>query len=161
MAKINVLCLSHIQPRAPYDFYHPYDFLPVRPSEAPVGILHRCCSRGHITLRALHGLYVCILTVWLNNSQDSTGTPCDALTGIVRAPHGNLQCCSYPTGPVRDPQGCRKAPLRTSKAIDTIMIGKNIARASYSAVRGPYGPRTIPTRAVQWLFTISRPLRSP
>ena len=28
--------------------YHPYDFLPVRPSEAPVGILRRCCSRGHI-----------------------------------------------------------------------------------------------------------------
>ena len=24
------LCLSHIQPRAPYDFYHPYDFLPVK-----------------------------------------------------------------------------------------------------------------------------------
>ena len=31
-------CLSHIQPRAPYDFYHLYDFLPVRPSDAPVGI---------------------------------------------------------------------------------------------------------------------------
>ena len=50
------LCLSHIQPRPPYDFYHPYDFLPVRPSEAPVGILRRCCSRGHIRLRAPYGL---------------------------------------------------------------------------------------------------------
>ena len=51
-----VLCFSHIQPRTPYDFYHPYDFLPVRPSEAPVGILRRCCSRGHIRLRAPYDL---------------------------------------------------------------------------------------------------------
>ena len=50
------LCLSHIQPRAPYDFYNPYDLLPVRLSDAPVGILRRCCSRGHIRLRAPHGL---------------------------------------------------------------------------------------------------------
>ena len=42
----------HIQPRAPYNFYHPYDFSPVRPSEAPVGILRRCYSSGHIRLRA-------------------------------------------------------------------------------------------------------------
>ena len=33
----------------------------------------------------------------------------------VRVTHGNLQCFSYPTGPVRDPQGCRTAPLRTRK----------------------------------------------
>ena len=44
------LCLSHIQPRTPYDF------LPIRPSEAPVGILRRCCSRSRIRLRALYGL---------------------------------------------------------------------------------------------------------
>ena len=36
--------------------YHPHDFLPVRPSEAPIGILRRCCSRGHIRLRAPYGL---------------------------------------------------------------------------------------------------------
>ena len=41
---------------APYDYWHPYDFLPVRPSEAPVGVLRRCCSRGHIRLRAPYGL---------------------------------------------------------------------------------------------------------
>ena len=67
VAQLNIFCwsrggifcawrLSHIQPRAPYDFYHPYDFLPVRPSEAPVGILRRCCSHGHIRLRAPYGL---------------------------------------------------------------------------------------------------------
>ena len=50
------LCLSHIQPRAPYDVLHPYDILPVRPSEAPVGILRRCCSRDNIRLQAPYGL---------------------------------------------------------------------------------------------------------
>ena len=53
------------------------------------------------------------------------------------------------TGPVRDPQGCRTTPLRTRKGIDTTRIGKNPARASYFAVREPYGPRTVPVRAVQ------------
>ena len=77
--------------------------------------------------------------VWSNNSQDSTGTPCGARTGIVRAPHGNLPCFSYPTGPVRDPQGCRTAAVRTRKGIDTIRIGKTPARASYLAVRAPHG----------------------
>ena len=43
------------------------------------------------------------------------------------------------TGPVRDPQGCRAAALRTRKGIDTTRIGKTPARASYLAVRGPQG----------------------
>ena len=91
-------------------------------------------ASGYGSHTAWHG---CILMVWLNNSQDSTGSPCDVRTGIVRAPYGNLQCFSYPTGPVRDPQGCRTAPLRARKGIDTAIIGKNSARASYLAVRGP------------------------
>ena len=45
--------------------YHPYDFLPVRPSEAPVGILHWCCSRGHIRLRGRTAWHGCILMVWI------------------------------------------------------------------------------------------------
>ena len=86
--------------------------------------------------------------VWLNNSHDSTGTPCCASTSIVQAPYGNLQCFSYPTGPVWDPQGCRTAPLRTRKGIDTTRIGKNPARASYFAVRGP-----CPVRFPHGMFT--------
>ena len=43
------------------------------------------------------------------------------------------------TGPVRDPRGCRTAPLRARKGIDTTIICKNPARASYAAVRGPHG----------------------
>ena len=38
-----------------------------------------------------------------------------------------------------DLQGCRTAPLRTCKGIDTTMIGKNPAQASYLAVWGLYG----------------------
>ena len=51
-------------------------------------------------------------------------------------------------GPMRDPQGCRAAPLRTRKGIDINIIGKNPARASYLAIRGPYEPRTGCSRAV-------------
>ena len=50
-------------------------------------------------------------------------------------------------GPVLDSQRCRTVSLRTRKGIDTSIIGKNLARASYLAVRGPYGPLTGPTRA--------------
>ena len=104
---------------------------------------------------------------WSNDSQDSMGTPCDARTGIVRALQGNLQCFSYPTGPVRgpwpvwDPQGCRTTLLRTSKGIDTTWIDKNPGRALYLAVRGPYGPLVVPTRAVHGLFRISKHVRGP
>ena len=85
---------------------------------------------------------ICILTIWLNNSQDSTGTPCGHRTGPAR--ESSMFFISYGTrtGPVRDPQGCRTAPLWTCKGIDTTIIGKNPAQASYLAVRAPHGPRT-------------------
>ena len=157
-----ILCLSHIQPRAPYDFYHPYDFLPVRPSEAPVGFLRRCCSRGHIRLRAPYGLtrlYTYGLVEWFARLH---GCP-------VRCPYGHrtgparessMFFISYGTrtGPVRDPQGCRTAPLRTRKGIGTTKIDKNPARASYLAVRGPYGPRSGCSRAVWDLKTRTGPV---
>ena len=65
----------------------------------------------------------------------------------VWAPHGNLQRFSYPTGPVRAPQGCRTAPVWTRKGIETTRICKNPTRA-YVVVRAVYG-----------LFTISKPVR--
>ena len=65
------------------------------------------------------------------------------------------------TGPVREPKGCRTAPLRTRKGIDTTIIGKNPAQASCLAVRDPRGPLTDPARAVHGLFTISIPVRDP
>ena len=54
-----------------------------------------------------------------------------------------------PYGAVRDPQGCRAAPLRTRKGIDTTRIGKNPARVSNLAVRA----RTGPLRSLHGLFT--------
>ena len=66
------------------------------------------------------------------------------------------------TGPVRDPQGRRRTTsLRTRKGIDTARIDKNPARASYLAVWGPYGPLTVPARAVHGLFRISKSIRGP
>ena len=65
------------------------------------------------------------------------------------------------TGPGWDAQGCRTVPLRTRKGIVTARIGKNPARASYLAVRDPYGPPTVPARAVRRLFMISKPVRGP
>ena len=115
-------------------------------------------ASGYGPRTAWHG---CTLIVWSNNSQDSTGIPSHARTGIVRALHGHLQCFSYRTGPVWDTQGCRTTPLRTRKWIDTSRIGKNPARASYLAEQGPYGPLTTPARAVHGLFTISKPVRGP
>ena len=73
----------------PVRFYHPYDFLPVRPSEAPVGILCLCCSRGHIRLRTPYGLtrLYTYYMVGSNDSQDSTGTPdtlrWESLVGVL------------------------------------------------------------------------------
>ena len=40
------------------------------------------------------------------------GTPCGAGTGIARAPHWNLECFSYPTGPVRGLCETRKGAIR-------------------------------------------------
>ena len=53
------------------------------------------------------------------------------------------------TGQVRDPQGCLVAPLRIRKGIDTSIIGKNPARASYLTVRARMGP----FRSPHGLFT--------
>ena len=82
--------------------------------------------------------------VWLNNSHDSTDTRAVPVRASYEPRMGIFNVFrilrdSY--GPVRDPQGCRTAPLsiRTRKGIDTTRIGKNPARASSFAVRGPYG----------------------
>ena len=61
-------------------------------------------------------------------------------------------------GPVRDPQGCRTAPLQARKGIDTTTIDKNPAWASNLAVQGPYGPFTVPARAVYILKTRTGPV---
>ena len=138
------LCLSHIQPRAPYDFYHPYDFLPVRPSEAPVGILRRCCSRSHVRLDTAVYLWF----GWIIRM-----TPRVPRAGIVRAPYGNLQCFSYPTGPVRGPCGTRKGAVRRPYGHARDLTQPELAKIPHGRRILPYGSRTGPVRFPHELFT--------
>ena len=105
----NYPCLSHIQP--------PVRFLARTAEWSAVGILRRCCSRVHIRLQVPYvRLDTAVHLFCSNNSQDSTGTPCDARAGVVRALHGNLQFFSYPTAPVRGPCGTRKGVVRYTYA---------------------------------------------
>ena len=80
------------------------------------------------------------LTFWSNNSRDSTWTPCNARTGVVRAPQGNIQCFSNPTGPVGGSQGT---------LMDTYgnRHNQNLRRI------WPYGTRTGPVRPPHGMFT--------
>ena len=96
----------------------------------------------------------------------SRAMPVGALTEPARAsygPHKNLQCFSYPMGPVRGPCMTHKGVVRRpyGHVSDTTTIGKHPTRASYLAVRGPYGPLAVPVRAVHGLFTLSKPVRGP
>ena len=63
---------------------------------------------GYGPRTAWHG---CTLMVWSNNSQDSTGSPCDARTGIVRPPHILRDPYGARTGPARVPYGTRKGAV--------------------------------------------------
>ena len=135
MDKSYIKCLSHIQPRAPYDFYHPYDFLPVRPSDASlefdVGAVLVVTS-GYGPRTVWHG---CTLMVWSNDSQDFTGTRAMPVRTSFGPRKGIFNVfISYGTRmvPVRDPQGRRTTPLRTRKELIQPELTK-----SYLAVRGP------------------------
>ena len=137
------LCLSHIQPRAPYDFYHPYNFLSVRSNEAAIGNLRQCCSRGHIRLRAPYDL----------TRLYTYGTPCGARTGIVRAPHGNLQCFSYPKGPLWGPCGTHKGAVRQSYGHVRELTQRELSKLPHGHRIWPYGAHTGPVQNPQGLFT--------
>ena len=91
--------------------------------------------------------------VWSNNSQDSIGTPCEARVGIVRAPQGNLQYFSYPTGPVRDPCGIRKGAVRQPYGHVRELTQPELAKLPHGRRIWPYGARAGPLRAPQGLFT--------
>ena len=149
---------SHVT-TGPVRFLSPVRFLPhkgrvKRPEEFYVGAVLVVTS-GYGPRTAWHD---CTLMVWSNNSRDSTGTPCDARAGIIRAPHGNLQCSSFPTGPARDPQGCRTASLRTRMGIYN---NQNWQKTRTGVVFGRTGPFTVHTWASHGLFTISKPVRGP
>ena len=88
----------------------------------------------------------CSLMVWSNNSQ-STGTPCDACTGIVRAPRGNLQCFSYITGSARGPYGTCKGAARHPSEQVRELTQPELAKIPHGRCIWPYGVRTGCSRA--------------
>ena len=127
--------------------------MPVRPSEALVGILRRCCFRSHIRLRVRTAWYGCTLMVWSNNSQDSTWTPCDARTRIVRVLHWNLQCFSYPVGLVRGPCGTRKGAVRHPYWHVRKLTQPEFAKIPHGRRNWLYGTHVSPLRSLHGLFT--------
>ena len=89
------------------------------------------------------------------------GTPCGARTGIVRAPHENLQCFSYPTGPVRGPCGTRKGAVQQPYGHVRELTQPELAKLPHGRRIWRYGARTGPAGAVHGLFTIYKPVRGP
>ena len=146
-------------------FYHPYDFLPVRPSEAPVGILRRCCSRGHIRLGAPYGLDTAVYWWfgWIIRM-----TPRVPRAVPVRASYGPRTGIFNVFHILLDPYGARAGPARVPYGALTDTQGnwhnQNWQKSRTGVVfcsTGPYGPRTGPARAVHGLFKISKPVRGP
>ena len=99
-------------------------------------------ATGPVRLR-----HVCILMVWLNNSQDSTGTPCGRRADAVRAQHGNLQCFLYPTGPVRGPCATCKGAVRRPYGHVRELTQPKLAKIRHGRRIWPYGTRAGPVRA--------------
>ena len=148
----------------PYDFYHPYDFLPVRPSEVPIGILCRCCSRGHIRLRApyhLIWLYTYGLVEWLAGLHGyPVRCPYRLCTGSTRESSVFFIPYRTRTGPGRTCKGAVPHPYGHVKELlqpklTKIPHGPHIW--PHGALRARYGPPI----AVHRLFRISKPVRGP
>ena len=98
---------------------------------------------------AWHG---CAFVVWSNNSLDSTMTPCDALTDVVPAPHGNLQNCSYPTGPVRGPCGTRNGAVWHPYWHVRELTQAEFADIPHGRRTWPHGARAAPLWSPHGLF---------
>ena len=84
-----------------------------------------------------------------------------ARAGVVRAPHGNLRCSSYPTGSVRGPCGTHKAAVRRPYGHVRELTQPEFAKIPHGRRMWPYGPRAVPARVVHGLFMISKPARGP
>ena len=75
--------------------------------------------------------------------------PCGHRAG----PHGNLQCFSYHTGPVRGPCGTRKGAVRQPYGHVRELTQPESAKLPHGRRIWPYGVRTGPLRTPQGLFT--------
>ena len=79
--------------------------------------------------------------------------PLAVRAGIVRAPYGNLQCFSYPTGPVRGPCGTRKGAVRRPYGHARELTQPELAKIPHRRRILPCGARTGPVRFPYGLFT--------
>ena len=159
MMNINgvVLCLSHIQQRWPVRFLSPIRFLARKAKWSArrnfTSVLFSWSHQATGPVRLDTAAYFWFGWIIRRTPQVARAMPLRASygprTGIFNVFHILRGPYEARTGPARNPQGCRKAPLRTCKGIDTTILGKNPARASFLAVRGP------------WLFMISKPVRGP
>ena len=131
---------------APYDLYHPCNFLPVRPSEAPVGILRRCCSSVHINifniLRDQHGSRAGPVRGRTAPLRTRKGTDATKVDGWRIWPYGAR------TDPLRSPHGLFTGCLRSlnphrARKLYGPRTGRHNSYASHRARAGPVSGRTI------------------
>ena len=102
-------------------------------------------------VRLVTAVQLCFDQIILRIHMDPVRCPYGRRTGPARESQMFFVPYGVRTGPVRDPQGCRTAHLQAHKGIDTTIICKNHARASYVVVRALCGPRTGCSRAVYHL----------
>ena len=142
-------CLSHIQPRAPYDFYHPYDFFARKAEWSARRIFTSVLfswshqATGPVRLdTAVH--------LWFGGM--IRRTPRVPRTMPVRAPQGNLQCFSYPTRCVRGSCGTRKGAVRHPCGHVRELIQPKLTKIPHGRRIWPYGARMGPLRSPHGLF---------
>ena len=140
----------------PVRFLAPYDFLPVRPSEAHRNftlVLFLWSHQATAPIRLDTALHLWFDQIIHRTPHGPHAMPTRASYGshmgicnvfhILRAPRGTCK------GDVQHPYGHLRELTQPEFAYP---------RASYVAVRGPYGPLTTSTQAVHALFKTSKPV---
>ena len=121
--------------------------MPVSLREAPVWILSRCCSRGHIRLRAPYGLTRLHTFGLVELFARPHGYP-------VRCPH----CFPYPMGSVRAVHGLfvMSKPVRGPFAYNACIRSLRVPYGEAKFVRRHTGPVRVPWVDVRFLFKTAR-----
>ena len=122
-----------------------------RPQEFYVGAVHHVLVITSSYGPVRTSWHDCTLMVWSNHSHDSTVTPWDARTGVVRATNWNLQCFSYP---IWDPYRARaswRQPLRelTQPELAKSRTGVVFSRTGCLQFQNPYGARKLIMHAIK------------
>ena len=84
----------------------------------------------------------------------------DACTGIVRAPHGNLQCFSYPTCRCSAHAGPARVPYNTFRYIYGNWHNQNLQKSGTGLACGCTGPVWAPHRLFMGCLRSLNPYRA-